>query len=143
MTHKLFVLVVDGAPSGDVVPMGLLPADADGYQEVTIPAYPQDGRKYMPGNPRFEEEVLLADWVPTEDTTYAVRTSLRARAEREGRDARIKAFEWRYARHARNARLGLPQQDNIEKMDAYVKALADVPSQKGFPWQINWPVYTP
>lgn len=143
MTHKLFVLVVDGVPAGNVTPQGLLPADAEGYQEVLIPAYPQDGRKYVPGNPRFEESALLADWVPVDDPGYAIRTSIRARVERENRDARIKAFEWRYARYERNARLSLPQQDDLAKLDAHTQALADVPSQKGFPWQINWPVYKP
>jgi hypothetical protein len=143
MTHKLFVLVVDGAPSGDVVPMGFLPADADGYQEVAIPAYPQDGRRYTPGNPRFEEGALIADWIAAEDPTYNPRTFIRARVERENRDARIKAFEWRYTRYERNARLGLPQQDDLAKLDAHVQALADVPSQEGFPWQISWPVYAP
>jgi hypothetical protein len=143
MTHKLFVLVVDGVPMGDVVPQGLLSADADGYQEVTIPAYPQDGRKYTPGNPRFQEGALLADWVEIDDPTYAGRTAIRARVERENRDARIKAIEWRYARYERNARTGAAQQDDLFTLDAYVQALADVPAQKGFPWQISWPVYTP
>lgn len=143
MTHKLFVLVVDGVPAGDVTPQGLLPANSDGYQEVAISAYPQDGRKYMPGNARFEQDALKADWVPVEDPAYALRTSIRARSERESRDARIKAFEWRYARYERNARLGLTQQDDLAKLDAYVQALADVPAQEGFPWIIDWPIYAP
>jgi hypothetical protein len=143
MTHKLFVLVVDGVPAGDVTPQGLVPADAAGYQEVSIPPYPQDGRRYVPGNPRFEGDALMADWLQVEDPGYILRTAMRARAERESRDARIKLVEWRYARYERNARLGLPQQDDMAKLDAYVQALADVPSQEGFPWQIDWPVYTP
>jgi hypothetical protein len=143
MAHKFFVLVADGVPSGEVLPEGLVPSGATGYQVVAIPAYPQDGRKYVPGSPRFEEGVLVASWVEIEDPTYEVRTAIRARNERSNRDARIKAFEWRYARYDRNARLGLPQQDDLAKMDEYVQALADVTEQDGFPWVIDWPVYAP
>ena len=143
MAHKLFVLVVDGVPTGDVLPQGAVVSGADGYQEVKVPPYPQDGRKHVPGNARFEGDALIADWLPVEDSGYALRTAMRARVEREARDARIKQIEWRYARYERNARLGLEQQDDMAKLDAYVQALADVPSQEGFPWQIDWPVYTP
>lgn len=143
MTQKFFVLVVDGVPTGDVVPQGDVLARAPGCQEVSVAPYPQDGKIYRLSPARLEGEDLVADWVAVEDATYAQRTVIKSRLERESRDARIKAFEWRYARYERNARLGLPQQDDIAKLDEYTQALADIPAQEGFPWQINWPVYTP
>ena len=140
-----FVQIIDKAPSGAVLPSGdyrVLEGSA-AWEPVKIASYPQDGKRYLPGNPRLEEGVLIADWIEVEDSTHAARTVTRARTERSNRDARIKDFEWRYTRYERNARLGLPQQDDLKKLDVYVQALADVPSQEGFPWQISWPVYTP
>lgn len=143
MTQKFFVLVVDSVPAGDVVPQGDVRARDPGYQEVLVAPYPQDGKIYRIGPARIEGDVLVADWLDVPDLTYAQRIIVKSRLERENRDARIKAIEWRYARYSRNARTGAAQQDDIGKLDVYVQALADVPSQEGFPWQINWPIYTP
>lgn len=62
--------------------------------------------------------------------------SFGARAER---DRRMADIEWRYERLARESRLGLNQSDDIVVLDAYMQALADVPSQRGFPASIIWP----
>lgn len=58
---------------------------------------------------------------------------------RTDRDARINAVSWKYERHAREVRLGLPLTDDIAALDRYVQNLADVPNQIGFPNNINWP----
>lgn len=59
---------------------------------------------------------------------------------RAKRDARIATVAWRYERHARELRLGLPLSDDLATLDTYVHALADVPAQSGFPASVDWPV---
>lgn len=57
------------------------------------------------------------------------------------RDQRIAEFEWRYARYARHARLGLDQIDDLTMLDNYAQALADITNQES-PNTIVWPVIT-
>ena len=56
------------------------------------------------------------------------------------RDALINVVTWKYERHARETRLGLPPTDVIATLDKYVQDLADVPKQIGFPDAVVWPV---
>lgn len=56
------------------------------------------------------------------------------------RDQRIKDIEWRYMRYNRHERLGLPQIDSLEKLDAYVQALANITNQNS-PYNVDWPKY--
>ncbi|WP_373078702.1 phage tail assembly chaperone [Zhongshania sp.] len=58
---------------------------------------------------------------------------------RRERDKRMKSFEWRLQRHAREVRLGQTPTDNIADLDAYMQALADITEQPGFPDDITWP----
>ena len=139
---KYFVKLVDGTPDGDPVPESSA-LIAEDWVEFDMPMWPQTGHTYAFGPVTCVDGVISTEWVAVEDATHTVRTSVRARQERENRDARIKSIEWRYVRYERNARLGLPQQDNIDALDTYVQALADVPTQAGFPWDIQWPEYTP
>lgn len=60
--------------------------------------------------------------------------------KRKERDKLIEKQMWRYERHAREVRLGLTPTDDIAALDTYIQALADVPTQEGFPWEITWPV---
>lgn len=62
---------------------------------------------------------------------------------RADRDARMRAFEWRYERHARETRLAQPTTDKLADLDAHMQALANVPEQAGFPRGVKWPVYPP
>lgn len=57
---------------------------------------------------------------------------------RKERDEKIKEVEWRYSRYYRHERLGLPQVDSIQNLDAYVQALADITKQEN-PFNIDWP----
>lgn len=57
---------------------------------------------------------------------------------RNQRDGKIKEVEWRYNRYYRHERLGLPQIDSIQNLDAYVQALADITKQEN-PFSIVWP----
>lgn len=59
---------------------------------------------------------------------------------RKERDQRIKDIEWRYMRYNRHERLGLPQIDSLEKLDAYVQALANITNQNS-PYNVDWPKY--
>jgi len=62
-------------------------------------------------------------------------------AIREERSRRIAAVAWRYERHAREQRLGLPLSDDIEILDAYIQALADFPETVTDPLDPPpWPV---
>lgn len=60
---------------------------------------------------------------------------------REKRNQLMADFEWRYTRYHRNERLGLTQIDDLQKMDEYMKALADITLQTD-PNNILWPNYT-
>lgn len=59
---------------------------------------------------------------------------------REERDRLIKDFEWRYMRYERQVRLGIEPTDDIQKMDEYIQALADITKQSD-PMFIDWPNY--
>jgi len=139
---RYFVKLVDGQPTGNVVPEGAS-IITSAWVGFDMPVWPQNGYTHTIGPVTKVNGVWSAEWVAVEDGTHASRTHMRSRMERESRDARIKAIEWRYVRYERNARLGLPQQDDIGALDAYVQALADVPTQAGFPWDIQWPEYNP
>ena len=76
-------------------------------------------------------EPSAADPIPAEELASAARSD---------RDGRITAVAWMYERHARELRLGLPPTDDLAALDTYVQVLADVPTQKGFPSAITWPV---
>lgn len=57
---------------------------------------------------------------------------------RSQRDQLMDAFEWRYTRYARQQRLGLETTDDIQSLDAYMQALADITTQQD-PFDIVWP----
>lgn len=58
---------------------------------------------------------------------------------RSERDSLLSAISWRYERYERETRLNTATTDNIETLDIYAQALADIPEQKGFPTTISWP----
>lgn len=59
---------------------------------------------------------------------------------RETRDRLMSEFEWRYTRYERQTRLGLPTSDNIQNLDNYMQALADITNQTDLT-NIVWPTY--
>jgi hypothetical protein len=141
---KYFVKIIDGVPSGDVTHEGSsLIAAGETWVEVAVPAYPQDGYKHTLSAATIADGVYRASWQAQPDDTHEARTYARAWQVRQRRDALINDVEWRYSRYERNARTGAPQQDNLASLDAYVQALADVTTQAGFPWDIQWPKYVP
>lgn len=61
-------------------------------------------------------------------------------AVRQERDVKMNEFQWRYERYNRELRLGLPNTDNLEMLDNYMQALADITKQDD-PFNINWPTF--
>jgi len=66
----------------------------------------------------------------------------RAEEARSKRDSLLAGISWRYERYERETRLTMTPTDNIETLDTYAQALADLPEQEGFPTTINWPSLT-
>jgi hypothetical protein len=59
---------------------------------------------------------------------------------RQKRDELMKEFEWRYTRYERQVRLNLPTTDDLQNMDNYMQALADITSQEDLA-NVVWPMY--
>jgi len=59
---------------------------------------------------------------------------------REERDKLMAEFDWRYLRYDRQVRLGLTPSDDLNAMDVYMQALADITLQPD-PFNITWPTY--
>jgi hypothetical protein len=57
---------------------------------------------------------------------------------RRNRDQLLQIYDWRYLRNGREQRLGVPTTDNIQELDAYAQALADITNQPD-PYSIVWP----
>ena len=55
------------------------------------------------------------------------------------RELEFQMQEWKYARHARETRLGKTPRDDIAVLDAYFDALCKIPEQEGYPYEIDWP----
>lgn len=70
-----------------------------------------------------------------------LETNARWTQVREQRDRMIADVSWRYERHGRHARLGLPQVDDLTALDAYVQELADLPQTQTDPFNMVWPTY--
>lgn len=77
--------------------------------------------------------------LPTANEIVTDRTEREKTRVRLRRDKFIQDMQWRYERYARETRLGVPPQDDIAALDVYVQALADIPQQPGFPWDVAWP----
>lgn len=54
------------------------------------------------------------------------------------RDRLMKEMDWRYLRYSRQMRMNITPTDNIEELDAYMQALADITLQAD-PGSIIWP----
>lgn len=60
---------------------------------------------------------------------------------RQQRDEKMKQFEWRYDRHFREQRLGLPVTDTLSALDIHMQQLADITTTYEHPAQIVWPIW--
>lgn len=106
--------------------------DRTWYIQDLSPGDPIDPAKYVPT--MLSDNRGFAILPIARDPSFGLAMSVRAM-----RDSLIAEVEWRYARYARHARLGLDQIDNIEDLDGYVQALADITKQEGFPFNVSWP----
>ena len=88
------------------------------------------------------ESLQLPDVETIEQAIVEHNIAVLVESTRSERDRRINAEMWRYDRAAREARLGITPTDDIDTLDAYIQALADVPQQAGFPDNIEWPTLT-
>jgi len=59
----------------------------------------------------------------------AAKDAEQAKSVRATRDQLLSATDWRYRRDL----------TTTPEWDAYCQALRDVPSQAGFPWEVEWP----
>lgn len=64
-----------------------------------------------------------------DDEAKAVLDTRQANAVRADRDARLAVTDWRYRRDL----------TTTPEWDAYCQALRDIPTQEGFPWDVQWP----
>ena len=80
-------------------------------------------------------EVLSEEDYLNKRTSQVELKSWQMRGER---NQRIYAAQQSIDKALRLQRMGLPH-DDIAALDIYVQALADVPEQEGFPFEIQWP----
>ena len=65
-----------------------------------------------------------------------------AAAVRAKRDYLINEVQWRVDRYLEQKAAGETTADTeakFKKISAYIKALRDIPTQKGFPFEVTWP----
>lgn len=101
-----------------------------------------DAYTYIPSNPTLVNGQWVITWVKDENTPadiIALRTKNAEINVRYNRDMLMNEAEFRVSRYNRLSRLGKPQIDDIAKLDQYMQDLADVPTQPGFPFVIQWP----
>ena len=84
---------------------------ADGVEQI-------DGKWYT----KYSVTDMDADAITAKDVEQAKNV-------RQERDEKLKQTDWRFRSDMQ------PSQDWIN----YCQALRDVPTQSGFPWEINWP----
>jgi hypothetical protein len=112
-------------------------------EEIADAGYVQVPDMPMPNSvQKIYWDSLTVQWVLEDKTLEELQAETDALWNniRKERDAKIQAVAWRYERHARHARLGIEQIDNIEDLDAYIQALADIPQIQTDPYDIVWPV---
>ncbi|MCB4811703.1 phage tail assembly chaperone [Methylovorus menthalis] len=110
--------------------------ELDAFELVEDPR----GFWYTPEGELVKVDSVLEDvpgaWSRTQPAPTVEQQAVAIRIER---DARISAVSWRYERHAREERLGIPLTDDIAELDEYIQDLAEVPEQSGFPQNVEWP----
>lgn len=115
--------------------------ETDGYFPLKTHSKPMSPYDMKPGKPILVAGKWERSWEPvdTPEVVVAQRTEGRARVLRGYRDIAVQQIAWKIERYARESRLGKTPTDDIDALDAYVQALADVPQQLGFPWEVVWP----
>jgi len=105
------------------------PYDPETHRMSDFPTYTyENGQVY-----EHREITLIPPYVPPsrDELIKSIRIQ---------RDQLMKEFEWRYTRYERQVRLNLPTTDDLQNMDNYMQALADITNQEDLE-NIIWPVY--
>lgn len=124
------------AHGADIVFEGPQATDGTVYQYSMRQGVEQlDGKwytKYILGPVFTDNEDATA--AEQEAAYKAMKDAEQAKSVREQRDQKLKNTDWRVIKALEN--------NQAQDFDwaAYRQALRDVPSQEGFPWQIQWPV---
>jgi len=82
------------------------------------------------------------EWATLEDLTEEdihLRLTDLKRIAYQRRAYLFSQLSWRYERHSREVRLNLPTTDNLDDLDNYAQALADISKQPDYPYTITWP----
>jgi hypothetical protein len=111
-------------------------ADA-GYTEVSE-------KPSITDNQILDWDRTAIDWVVRDKTAEEIQSELASKWYniRLERDQKIRDIAWRYERYVRNQRLNITQVDDINRLDEYVQALANMPQVFSNPDDIVWPSYT-
>jgi len=121
----------------------------NGFVKITKPQYQYDSTTHKLSDfPMYrieneevieERELLLLPEPISEPTETNIVTSNLDEIRRI-RDEKMREFDWRYHRYMRQTRLGIEPTDNIQNLDAYMQALADIPNQPDLN-NLVWPIY--
>jgi hypothetical protein len=113
------------------------------HEEFDSSLYEVDYLKHSVINNKVIETVVLRQKpiidVPVEDQQATLDQHWQE--IRFQRDQRMKEFEWRYVRHAREVRLNATPTDNIEQLDDYMQQLADITATFQQPGDVIWPAW--
>jgi hypothetical protein len=129
----------EGVTKGGLIAVEI-PYDTDDMALVTGQRYDAASKTWVPMPARpAGPHVWSAEqggWVDPRTPEQIEREAWAA--VRRRRDGLIHSVAWRYERHARELRLGLPPTDDLAVLDSYVQALADITDQPD-PAAIVWP----
>ena len=113
-------------------------------EEILDAGYTPASDRPIPNSVQVVEwDASNSNWILRDKTLEELQAETNAlwNQIRQERDRRIEAMAWRYERYARHERLGIDQVDDIQKLDTYIQALADIPQTQTDPYDIVWPVY--
>lgn len=112
-----------------------------GVKNCLIPPVPYNPyAQFYLSEPRLIAGIWTKVWQSEQLPDYQIQQIKQNKLDeiRIIRDELMSKFDWRYQRYNREARLGLPTSDSIEKLDEYMQALADITTTPD-PFNITWP----
>ena len=89
-----------------------------------------------------KQPIRIVDGKFTFGKTEEELSQEKAVAVRAKRDYLINEVQWRVDRYLEQKAAGETTVDSeakFKKISAYIKALRDIPAQKGFPFEVTWP----
>ena len=89
-----------------------------------------------------KQPIRIVDGKFTFGKTEEELSQEKAAAVRTKRDYLINEVQWRVDRYLEQKAAGETTADaeaKFKKISAYIKALRDIPAQKGFPFEVTWP----